>query len=299
MLRSDLQPLPYNTERSETVPRVCAVHFLNTLPLIWGLRQGQARGRIDLSSASPADCADQLKLGLVDLALVPVAEMARQGLPFVPGTCISSDGTVRSILLVSRVPWEQVTTLAADINSRTSVVLAQIVLKERFGVRVSVEAQAPSLPEMLAEADAALLIGDAALRVDPASLARGDLAYRVMDLGEEWQQLTGLPMVYAVWAGPAATSSPWLEGVLADSLAYGEANLDAIVNQEAVKCGFTADFARYYLSHNVRFHLGKREQAGLKAFLRRGEGLGLIIPGEGLEAVLGGVLNEEHCHDEA
>lgn len=294
MLRSDLKPISPHFDSPGPAPRLCAVHYLNTLPLVWGLREGQARRRIELSVASPADCADRLKLGLADLGLVPVAEMARQGLPIVPGTCISSDGAVRSILLVSRVPWEQVRTLSADCNSRTSVVLAQVVLKERFGVRVSVKAQAPSLPEMLSGADAALVIGDAALHVDPASLP-----YRILDLGDEWQRLSGLPMVYAVWAGPAATSSPWLEGVLADSLKYGEANLDAIVKQEAANYGVDVDFARYYLSSNVRFHLGDREQAGLTAFLQRGEKLGLITPGDGLETVPGRVLDKGHRHDEA
>ncbi|MCC6265635.1 MAG: menaquinone biosynthesis protein [Bryobacterales bacterium] len=278
MLRSDLQPISQPLSSSTPAPRLCAVHYLNTLPLVWGLRQGQARGRVALSFASPADCAEQLRAGSADLGLVPVAEMARQGLPNVPGTCISSDGPVRSILLVSRVPWEQVRTLAADCNSRTSVVLAQIVLQERFGVRVSVESRPPSLSEMLSRADAALVIGDAALHIDPARLP-----YHVLDLGEEWRQITGLPMVYAVWAGPAATTSPWLEGVLADSLAHGEANLDAIVKQEAANFGVDPDFARHYLSRHVRFHLGERERAGLEAFLQRGEALGLIVSGEALE----------------
>ncbi len=265
------------------LPRLCAVHYLNTLPLVWGLREGQAPGRVALSFASPADCAERLREGSADLGLVPVAEMSRQGLPIVPGTCISSDGPVRSILLVSRVPWEQVRTLAADCNSRTSVVLAQVVLQERFGVRVSVKAHRPALSEMLSGADAALVIGDAALHVDPAALP-----YHCLDLGEEWQRISGHPMVYAVWAGPAAISSPWLEGVLADSLAYGETNLDAIVEQEAANYGVDPAFARHYLSHHVRFHLGERERAGLDAFLGRGEALGLIAPGEALEAASAG-----------
>lgn len=272
------------------MPRLCAVHYLNTLPLVWGLRQGQARGRVALSFASPADCAERLRAELADLGLVPVAEMARQGLPIVPGTCISSDGPVRSILLVSRVPWEQVRTLAADCNSRTSVLLAQIVLQERFGVWVSVESRPPSLSEMLSGADAALVIGDAALHIDPARLP-----YRVLDLGEEWLQITGLPMVYAVWAGPAATTSPWLEAVLADSLAHGEANLDAIVKQEAANYGVDPDFARHYLSRHVRFHLGERERAGLEAFLQRGEALGLIVSGEALEPASVGLVAPEQA----
>jgi predicted solute-binding protein len=256
---------------STQAPRVCAVHFLNTLPLVWGLLRAPGTPRLHLEMASPADCADRLRRGEADLGLVPVAEIARQSLPVLPGTCIASDGPVRSILLVSRKPWEAVRTLSADRNSRTSVVLAQIILEERFGVRPVVSAHAPSLEAMLAEADAALLIGDAALQVDPASLP-----YAVLDLGEEWQRLTGLPMVFAAWAGPAAVQSPWLEGTLRESLADGIANLDVIVEQEAARHSVGGDLARSYLTENIRFLLGERELAGMREYLRRGESMGLI-----------------------
>ncbi|MDZ7639880.1 MAG: menaquinone biosynthesis protein [Bryobacterales bacterium] len=269
MLRSNLHPSPV----LPPMPRLCAVHYLNTLPLIWGLLAGTCSHPVELSMASPADCAERLRKGEADLGLVPVAEMARQRLPLLPGTCISSDGPVRSILLVSRKPWREVATLVADVNSRTSVVLAQIVLQALFGVRVSVEAQPPSLPEMLSSADAALLIGDAALHVDPSTLP-----FRVLDLGEEWQRLTGLPMVYAAWAGPAVHDAPWLEAVLVESLAHGEANLDAIVEQEAANHGVERALASQYLSRNIRFHLGERERAGMAEFLRRAVAMELIVP---------------------
>ncbi len=260
------------------MPRLCAVHYLNAVPLIWGLHNGLGAGRIALTTASPAECAERLRRGTADLGLVPVAEMARQGLPYVPGTCISADGAVRSILLVSRVPWEEVRTLATDSNSRTSAVLARVILKERFGVQVTAEARPPVLDDMLQAADAALVIGDAALHLDPDSLP-----YRVLDLAEEWLRLTGLPMVFAVWAGPAAESAPWLENLLTESLDYGEAHLDEICAGEAEKYGVDADFARHYLSRHVRFRLGERERAGLAEFLRRGEELGLILPGRAAE----------------
>lgn len=254
-----------------SAPRVCAVHFLNTLPLVWGFLHTPGELGLCLEMASPAECAERLRRGDADLGLVPVAEIARQGLPVLPGTCISSDGPVRSILLVSRKPWAEVKSLSADWNSRTSVVLAQIVLWERFGVRPQVAAHAPSLEAMLAEADAALLIGDAALQVEPASLP-----YAVLDLGEEWQRLTGLPMVFAAWAGPAAAQSPWLEGALRESLGFGVENLDDIVEQEAARHGVGQDLARSYLSENIRFLLGDHEMAGMREFVKRGEAMGLI-----------------------
>lgn len=238
--------------------------FLNTVPLVWGLLTERKHPNIVLSMATPADCAEQLRKGEADLGLVPVAEIARQQLPVLPGSCISSDGPVRSILLISQKPWEEVSTLAGDANSRTSVVLAQIILRDRFGVAPTLSSQPPVLEEMLANADAALLIGDSALHVDPDSLP-----YQVLDLGEEWKRLTGLPMVFAAWAGPAALEAPWLEAALRDSLCYGQANVDDIVEQVSASHGVDAQMAHHYLTHHIRFWLEERELAGMAEFLRR------------------------------
>ena len=245
--------------------------FLNTVPLVWGLLKEAKHPNLVLSMATPADCAEHLRRGEADLGLVPVAEIARQGLPVLPGTCISSDGPVRSILLISRKPWEEIRTLAGDANSRTSVVLAQIILRDRFGVAPTVRCQPPVLEAMLANADAALLIGDSALHVDPDSLP-----YAVLDLGEEWKLLTGLPMVFAAWAGPAALEAPWLEAALRDSLSHGQANVDDIVEQVAATHGVDAQMAHHYLTHHIRFWLEEREMAGMAEFLRRGRAHGLL-----------------------
>src|SRR5207244_12024181 len=123
-------------------------------------------------------------------------EMARQRLEYFPGTGIACHGPVRSILLISKVPFRDIRTLATDSGSRTSAMLSQVILAERFGVRPKVFSHTAALEDMLAKADAALLIGDAALRVDPATLP-----YETLDLGAEWVAMTGMPMVFAVWAG--------------------------------------------------------------------------------------------------
>jgi predicted solute-binding protein len=282
-----LAPLEIACMPLNPTPRICAVHFLNTVPLVWKLLQEPGDRRLCLEMASPADCAERLRRREADLGLVPVAEIARQALPVLPGTCISSDGPVRSILLVSGKPWPEVRTLAADCHSRSSVVLAQIVLCERFGVRPTVAAQPPSLDAMLATADAALLIGDAALQVEPSSLP-----YAVLDLGEEWKRLTGLPMVFAAWAGPAAAECAWLEDVLRESLRHGMANLDAIVEQEAARHGVGKELARTYLSENIRFVLGDRELQGMQEYLRRGEEMGLIRR-PGLSPASGGAAGKK------
>ncbi len=170
-------------------------------------------GFLICASPCPSVCADQLASGEADIGIVPVIEMARQKLAYFRETGIASHGPVRSILLVSKVPFGKIRTLATDSGSRTSVMLSRIILAEKYGVEPQVISHPPDLAAMLGEADAALLIGDAALRIDPATLP-----FETLDLGEQWTNLTGLPMVFAVWAGRAeAIVEPYgaaLPGVL-------------------------------------------------------------------------------------
>jgi predicted solute-binding protein len=134
--------------------------------------------------------------GVADVGLVPVFEVDRLGLAWFPSLGIASRGAVRSILLISKVHPKKIKTLAADSGSRTSVQLARIILAERHGCLPELTTAAPIIDTMLESADAALLIGDAALSVDPV-----ECGLTCLDLGEEWTDLTGLPMVFAVWAG--------------------------------------------------------------------------------------------------
>jgi chorismate dehydratase len=154
------------------------------------------REAFDLRFALPSDCAAQLASGEADIGIVPVIETARQKLEYFRGTGIACHGPVRSILLISKVPLNRIRTLAADAASRTSVMLARVILAEKYGVEPKLVTRAADLAAMLGEADAALIIGDPALRLDPAALP-----FETLDLGGEWVGMTGLPMVFAVWSG--------------------------------------------------------------------------------------------------
>ena len=234
--------------------------YLNTVPLVWGMLHGEQRHAVDLSFSIPAECARQVEAGQIDIGLVPVAEIARQQLEIVPGVGIACFGPVRSILLFSRVPWRHVRAVAVDSSSRTSVQLARVVLAERFGASPALLPHQPVLEDMLSTADAALVIGDAALRLEPQSLP-----YEFLDLGAEWTNLTGLPMVFAAWAGKHPDSA--LEGITKASYEYGAARLEDIVNSEYVARGVTLELARKYLSEHIRFTLGPQELEGLRTFL--------------------------------
>jgi chorismate dehydratase len=246
----------------KTKPRVSVVSYLNTVPLVWGMLHGDQQDLFDLSFAIPAECADRLADGRADIGIVPSVELNRQKLEIIRGTGIACQGAVRSIFLISKVPFAEIRTLATDSCSRTSVALSRIILARKYGIEPHLTSQAPHLGQMLEHADAALIIGDAALVLDPATLP-----FHVLDLGEEWSNMTGLPMVFAVWAAradlPQQDSAPFLA-----SLRYGMDHVRDIAHQEHAKVGISESLAYEYLTRNILFELGQREYAGLSIFLQ-------------------------------
>ncbi len=236
---------------------------MNTVPLVWGMLHGRQQRLFDICFETPAQCADSIAKGEADIGIVPVVEVQRQGLDIVPGVGIACHSAVRSILLISKVDPERIRTLVTDSNSRTSVILSRIILAEKFGVEPELISMAPNLTAMLEVADAALIIGDAALRIDLKALP-----YRVWDLGEEWTKMTGLPMVFAVWAGHNVRNVYALSHSLTDSLRHGLKHLEEIVEQQARVCELPEAFVRDYFRHNIAYEIGAREIEGMEAFLK-------------------------------
>jgi predicted solute-binding protein len=243
--------------------RVCAVSYLNTVPLVWGMMHGPQQGIFDLSFSVPAECADRLARGTADIGLVPCAELDRLGLEFIPSVGIACRGPVRSILLISKVEPGSIRTLAADSSSRTSVMLTRAILADGYGCRPTILSLPPDLQAMLERADAALIIGDPALALDPPTLP-----YHVLDLGGEWVSLTGLPMVFAVWAGRPAVITPEVGDVFLDSYRFGASRLNEMLG-DAARRGIPEDLARSYLTQHISFELGPAELRGLELFRRR------------------------------
>jgi predicted solute-binding protein len=223
---------------------------------------GPQRGLFDLEFRIPAECADRLASGDADIGIVPSFELTRQDLAVIPGAGIACHGAVRSILLVSTRPAGEIRTLAADSSSRTSIELARVLLERKFGSAPEILRHAPDLDGMLRHADAALIIGDPALRIDPAQLP-----YRVYDLGAEWLELTGLPMVFAVWAGRHGAVTPETAEAFLGSCRYGRARLDEIVDSESARREFPPDLVREYLTRRIVHELGPRDYAGMDLFL--------------------------------
>lgn len=232
--------------------------------MLYGADESQGGEVFDLRFALPSECADQLAAGKVDIGIVPVIEMARQKLEYFLGTGIACHGPVRSILLVSKVPWRQIRRLATDAGSRTSVMLAQVILAEKFGVEPSLISRRADLAAMLGEADAALLIGDPALRLDPVTLP-----FETMDLGGEWTAMTGLPMVFAVWSARKELMQERYARAFIASCRFGLEHIEEIVRTEAPSRGITEHLARTYLTNHIVFELGDSDYAGLELFLRQ------------------------------
>jgi len=200
--------------------------------------------------------------GSAEIGLVPVIEAKRQGLDMVPGVGIACNGPVRSILLVSHVPAPEIRTIAVDCSSRTSVALTELVLRERFGVSPQMIPHGPQLKAMLESADAGLLIGDPALRFHP-----DELPYHVYDLGQEWKWMTGLPMVFAVWAAKPEVIHPEVVSILQASSRFGQQSMEQIIAEESPRRGFSEELVRQYLTHYIHFDLTAEYERGMKRFL--------------------------------
>lgn len=239
--------------------RLGAVSYLNTKPLVDGLD-----AQPDLFSLRfdvPAQCAALLHEGRIDLGLIPAIEYLRGEYRIVPDVAIASDGAVRSVAIFSRVPITQVTTLAMDISSRTSVALTRVLCARHWGIAPKTVPAEPDLRAMLTRADAALVIGDPALSIDCA--AHG---VEAIDLGTEWQAMTGLPFVYAMWCGRDEACGPEHVAALRTARDRGVAAIDAIAEREGGGDDARRTLVRGYLRDNLRYGLGERELAGLRRF---------------------------------
>jgi len=229
---------------------------------VWGLLHGDQRGAFDLEFRIPSECAQEVATGAADIGIIPSIELNRHDYGRVSGLGIASRGPVRSILLVSSRPFGEIRTLAGDTSSRTSIALARVILERRYGASPRMLSHEPDLARMLEVADAALIIGDPALHLDPDRLD-----YHVLDLGAAWTEMTGLPMVFAIWAGRKQSITPQVEAVFHASYDFGRTHLDDIIRVETAQRRLPPDLAREYLTKHIICDLGTAEYQGLELFL--------------------------------
>jgi cyclic dehypoxanthinyl futalosine synthase len=252
--------------------RVAAVGYLNARPLYEGLERPSASSPVDLTCASPREVARRLAEDEADVALMPVAAAATIGdLRLVRGCAIGARGAVRSILIVADRPIDTLEELAVDLSSRTSVVLARLVLRARQRGREPrlVVADPTEAIAKVGGARGALVIGDPALEIE------GRFAHS-LDLGLAWWELTRLPFVFAAWCGRAGALSADDEALLEAAKASGMGRRDAIAEEHAARTGLSPASLRAYLRDAIRYGLGDEERRGLERFYDEAAHAGLL-----------------------
>ncbi|TDB71033.1 menaquinone biosynthetic enzyme MqnA/MqnD family protein [Micromonospora sp. KC723] len=265
-------------------PRVGHIQFLNCLPIYWGLMRSGALLDVDLHKDSPDRLSAALVAGDLDIGPITQVEYLRHAdeLLLLPDLAVGSDGPVLSVNVVSTRPLAELdgARVALGSTSRTGVLLAQLLLAEQYGVRPDYFRCPPDLTQMLLEADAAVLIGDVALRALYEAPRRG---LEVTDLGQAWRDWTGLPMVFAVWAvrRDFAAAHPGMVKEVHEAFLRSRdlclAELDQVAEAAARWEPFDATTLATYF-RILDFSLGKRQVAGLREFARRAAAAGDTPP---------------------
>jgi chorismate dehydratase len=270
--------------------RVSAISFLNTAPLMWDFNHGatpeqhsdndlpaELHSDFTIEYTLPSNCAESLASGRADIGIIPAITYATiPGLVILPDAAIAAKSAVRSILLVCRKPIEQVNTIAADTSSRSSIALARILCRRLWGRERDFRNMAPDLESMLAACDAALLIGDPALRIERAN-------YFVYDLAQEWRHFTGRPFVFAFWAVRLAAFSEIrrsldVAAVFRNSRDRGiqAASIAQIARRWSARVGLNEPEVAAYLTGNIHFFLDAENLEGLGLFFRYAAEYGII-----------------------
>ncbi|GAA1845169.1 menaquinone biosynthetic enzyme MqnA/MqnD family protein [Asanoa iriomotensis] len=256
-------------------PRVGHIQFLNCLPIYWGLMRSGALLDVDLHKDSPERLNSALVAGDLDIGPISLVEYLRNAddLVLLPDLAVGSDGPVLSVNMVTTRPLADLdgARVALGSTSRTGVLLAQMLLAQRYGVTPKYFRCPPDVTQMLLEADAAVVIGDVALRAMYEAPRRG---LTVTDLGQAWREWTGLPMVFAVWAArrdfaerhPGQVKEVHEAFLRSRELCLSE--LDEVATAAARWEPFdAATLASYF--RVLDFSLGERQIAGLREFARR------------------------------
>ena len=245
--------------------RLGSVSFLNAKPLIYGLEEAEG---IELHLDLPSRLLDGLIEDRFDVALLPVVDYQQMnGLRLLTSGGIGCDGPTLTVRIFSALPVKQISTLACDTDSHTSVALARVILAERHGVRpefVPLDRGRPGA------SDAMLLIGDKVVCEEPVHLPHQ------IDLGQEWKAQTGLPFVFAAWMARPGVELHDLPNRLERAKRQGLQNVDRIIDRFALPHGWPADRARDYLTKRLQYDIGPRQLEAIRLFHRLAHRYGLI-----------------------
>jgi chorismate dehydratase len=265
-----------------TGPRISASSYSNTAPLVWSFLYGQNHGKVEIIlDNAPARSAQLLDQDRVDAALVPViAYQTILGVKLIPGICVGARDKVRSVCMVTKgEDLADVRTVALDTSSRTSVALTKIIFREFLGFEPQWRDAAPDIDAMLADSDAALIIGDPALAIAECGMRNAEVKteetateLRKFDLVELWREHTGLGFIFAMWM----TRKESFEIDFAAARDEGLANVDSIAASYAANLRLSADEVREYLTENISYTPDESMLDGMKLYFELAHRHGLI-----------------------
>jgi predicted solute-binding protein len=278
--------------------RIASVEYLNTAPLVWGFTEGPLQGKYDITFSVPSQCAEALRGGDADVAIIPAVEYQRiENLVALPGLSIAAHGEVRSILVVAKKPIEMAKRIALDTSSRSSAALVRILAKEKWRIDPEFVQASSDATEMLESADAALVIGDPALRISlkmealagksprGEACCQGDASEMpvpgfetlfVYDVAYQWRELTGKPCVLAIWAGRPDALTPEVAADFQSSLRYGQERIPEIAEAASIQLDLPPKALERYLTDNIHFGLEPDYLAGLELYYQKCAAVGAI-----------------------
>lgn len=269
------------TANTQKRPRLAASSYLNTAPLIWSFQHGTRSDLVQLvTDTAPARCADLLAHGEVEAALVPIIEYQRiPEIRAVPNVCVGSHSAVRSVVLISKYDdLKNVRSVALDDSSRTSQALVKIIFREFVGVEPNWESRAPSPQLMMEGSDAALLIGDPAMKI-----SRDD--FHVFDLASLWRRFTDTGFVFAMWMA-RATAVEAISGLdFAGARDEGLEQIEKIISQYENDLPLPRDEIRKYLTDNITFHVDESLETGMRLYFELAQKHGLIADNKPLQFI--------------
>jgi len=250
-------------------PKIGAVSYLNTKPLVEGM--GESATKYEVIFDLPSRLADRLANEELDVALIPVIEaVSNPNYTIASDACIACHGPVWSVKLMSRVPGPEIKSLALDEGSRTSCALTRVFLAKKFGVEPECKSLGIDQDWQQTQTDAVLIIGDRAMN------ATADEFPHVWDLGEAWNDWTGKPFVFAVWAARPGVELESLARFLGQSRDLGLQNIDKICADQSSRYSLTNEQCLRYLREYLHFCLGAEEKSGMELFFQYASELSII-----------------------
>lgn len=239
--------------------KISCVSYLNSKPFIFGLQHSEIKNEIDLQLDIPSECARKLEENEADIGLVPVAALQEMDeYHFISDYCIGADGEVGSVLLASDVPLQQIQNILLDYQSRTSVVLAQVLAEKFWKINPQFHDTKANYENIIGGTTAGIIIGDRTFSM------KSKFKY-IYDLAHEWKLFTNLPFVFACWVANKDIDRGFVKR-LNEALRYGLMNSETVVNEFKKESGADID-VKDYLENKISYAFDERKKFAMELFL--------------------------------